>query len=176
MSLKVLDALYDLARSQKSDINEHCEWLKDLASQCECIVEFGVRGGVSTVSLLAGQPRFLYSYDINDCDVERFEKNSGSTIFKFTQGDSRQVTIPVCDLLFIDTDHSYSVLKKELDKHHSRVKKWILMHDTVLFGEKGMTEPKGIMQAIKEFLKENDAWKIKEERLNNNGMMLLERK
>ena len=45
---------YERARSTPSDINEHCETLRRLASECEHATEFGMRHGVSTVALLAG--------------------------------------------------------------------------------------------------------------------------
>ena len=52
-----LDQLFEKARSTKSDINEYCDKLRELAAQAESVVEFGMRNGVSTVAPLAGQPR-----------------------------------------------------------------------------------------------------------------------
>jgi hypothetical protein len=42
--------LLEKARSTKSDINEHCDKLRELAAQADSVVEFGMRHGVSTVA------------------------------------------------------------------------------------------------------------------------------
>ena len=51
------EQLFENARSTRSDINEHCDKLRELAGQAASVVEFGMRHGVSTVALLAGQPK-----------------------------------------------------------------------------------------------------------------------
>ena len=48
----------------KSDITEHCDKLRELAVQADSVVEFRMRHGVSTVALLAGQPKQMISYDL----------------------------------------------------------------------------------------------------------------
>ena len=45
-----LEQLFEKARSTKSDINEHCDKLRELAAQADPVVEFGMRHGVSTVA------------------------------------------------------------------------------------------------------------------------------
>ena len=60
-----LQDMFQKARSTPSDINEHCDKLRELASQSETVIEFGMRHGVSTVALLAGQPKRMISYDLN---------------------------------------------------------------------------------------------------------------
>ena len=51
------EQLFENARSTRSDINEHCDKLRELAAQAESVVEFGMRNDVSNVALLAGQPK-----------------------------------------------------------------------------------------------------------------------
>ena len=51
------EQLFENDRSTKSDINEHCDKLRELAGQAASVVEFRMRHGVSTVALLAGQPK-----------------------------------------------------------------------------------------------------------------------
>ena len=74
---------------------------------------------------------------------------------------------------------------KELKKHANKVKKYIVLHDTTLFGDcddEGMqfSHPDryhpikhGLNLAIKELLEENENWKIKEIKTNNNGVTIL---
>ena len=48
-----LEDMFQKARNTPSDINEHCDKLRELASQSETVIEFGMRHGVLTVALLA---------------------------------------------------------------------------------------------------------------------------
>jgi 3',5'-cyclic AMP phosphodiesterase CpdA len=43
---------------------EHCDKVRELAAQADSVVEFGMRHGVSTVALLAGQLEQMISYDL----------------------------------------------------------------------------------------------------------------
>ena len=47
------------------------------------------------------------------------------------------------DLLFVDTWHVYAQLKRELDTHGHHVRKYIVLHDTTLDGDKGTSVRKG---------------------------------
>ena len=86
------------------------------------------------------------------------------------------VEIEPTDLLFIDTLHNYSQLKKELELHAGNVKKYIIFHDTVTYGFVGESgDPKGIAFAINEFLNENPGWYVREQWMNNNGLLVVAR-
>jgi hypothetical protein len=93
------------------------------------------------------------------------------------------------DLLFIDTYHVYDHLKKELEMHSSKARKFIIMHDTTTFAFRGevqvynstvapenRTQPKGLWPAVTEFLETNQEWQILEKFDNNNGLTILSRK
>jgi hypothetical protein len=164
-----LDAEFELSRSTPSDINEHCHVLRDLAARANHITEFGVRTGLSTISMLAARPRFMRSYDNNPLtDVEHILKLVPSgTDFRFQVGDSRVVMIEPTDLLFIDTEHDFETLIAELRWNASKVSRRIACHDTETFP--------GCMDAIKAFISENNEWRILNHYLNNNGMTVLER-
>lgn len=63
------------------------------------------------------------------------------------------------DLLFIDTYHRYESLKRELELHPPKARKWIILHDTVAFGRSGEGgDSKGLMAAVEEFLAANPQW------------------
>ena len=84
-------------------INEHCDKLRQLAAQADSVVEFGMRHGVSTVALLAGQPRQMISYDLHQDPVaDLLKSRQGATAFSFVQGDSLSVDIEPCNVLFTD--------------------------------------------------------------------------
>jgi glycosyltransferase involved in cell wall biosynthesis len=61
------DALFAARRATPSDINEHLDVLKALATGKASVTEFGTRGGNSTVAFLAAQPDRLTCYDLNPC-------------------------------------------------------------------------------------------------------------
>lgn len=161
-----------------SDINEHLPLLRTLSSQCDLVVELGMRHCVSTTALLAGQPKKLITVDINFSDVYNVLKDIRcDTTLEFSQGDSRNDHhVPDgVDLLFVDTLHRYDQIVTELHVHAAKVKRWIAFHDTISFGQHGEGGGIGILPAISEFLKENNTWAIAYHATNNNGLLVIER-
>lgn len=167
-----------------SDINEHLPTLKKYSEEVDSVVEMGVRWVVSTWAFLAGKPKTMTSIDINnplkhDVSIEKVEKiaEEAGISYKFVEGDTTKIEIQECDLLFIDTWHVYDQLKKELELHGNKAKKYLILHDTATFAEKGQSAGyKGLQPAIDEFLKENPHWSVKEVFTNNNGLTILERR
>ena len=173
---------YNYLCSKSSDINEHLPTLKRYSEGLDTVIEFGVRRIVSTWAFLAGSPNKLISYDINHpsvfgADIEEvyFASKACGVEFEFIEGDTRKISIPDCDMLFIDTLHEYVQTRAELNKHAKNVKKYIAFHDTVTFCHTGESGGLGICHAIEEFLSENNEWKIKEVFNNNNGLTIIER-
>src|SRR3990167_10837759 len=143
-----------------SDINEHLPTIRKYALLCDTIIEMGVRGMVSTWALLAGYPLQMASLDIVDpaehqgdvVETKKVAKKHG-IIWDFLKMSSLDFQFRRAELLFIDTIHTYEQLIKELDLHAPRTTKYIIMHDTN-FPE--------MQKAIKEFLTNNNDWKVKE--------------
>ena len=184
---------YNRCKDTPSDINEHIPTLKEYASMCEHITEMGVRSVVSTWAFLEANPKKLISIDINPCpidDAARLAKQAGID-FTFIKGDTSNpdFVIEETDLLFIDTWHVYPQLKKEFELHSSKAKKFIILHDTTTFGERGegitkfnietgqveYTPYPGLWPAVEEFLIDNSEWSLKERYTNNNGLTILQR-
>jgi hypothetical protein len=183
-NMQTLEEIYEKNASTPSDINEHLPTLKKYAQECETIVEMGVRTIVSTWAFLSGNPKKLISvdykypidYNSNDLPIVENIAKEKNIDFSFVLGDTRNLTIPECDLLFIDTLHTYSQIKIELNLHSPKVKKYIIFHDTVSFRHIGENNlDKGIWPAIEEFLSQNPEWKIHEVYENNNGLTVIKR-
>ena len=156
-----LDGTYDTLSktpTEFSTLHDHFPDMKRLAGRCDTIVEFGVwRAHGSTWAFLAGRPKRMISldirYHINIEQVRQVAEDEGID-FHFVLGDSRAFEMPECDLLFIDSDHTYAQMRAEL-KHAPKVRRWILMHDTVTCWEKSInSDEEGIGRAIEEFLEE----------------------
>jgi len=177
-----------------SDINEHLPVLRKYAEECNHVTEMGVRWVVSTYAFLAAQPKRLVSIDMQHPStwnatlnkVESYAKDI-SCNYTFWLTNNLEIEIEETDLLFIDTWHSYKQLKAELNLHASKVKKYIILHDTVLFGEVDELisydafgwvnefEKKGLLPALNEFLEENKEWELHKVLTNNNGLTILKR-
>lgn len=167
---------YEQALSVPSDINEHVPTLRSLAAQCDHVTEFGVRRGVSTVALLYGQPKRLISYDLKTApEVSGLSSRQGECVFEFRQGDSRSVEIEETDMLFIDTTHQAEHTAAELKNAAGKVRRWLVFHDTVTFGEVGDNGSPGILHAIRDFVRSNPEWSVIRDDKNNHGLMVLSR-
>jgi len=182
---KFLSKLYT-----RSDIFEHLSILAQISSKVDSITEFGVRKIVSTWAFLYGCPKNMISIDLvnpsthgeNIEEVYKIAKENGIN-YEFIQGDTRLIDIKETDVLFIDTYHEYNQLKNELFRHGNKAKKYIILHDTELFGIYGQdsetdalnTNLKGLNYAIDEFLVNNPAWSIKFKYPFSSGLTILEK-
>lgn len=175
-----LEAWHAHAHATPHDINEHVPTLRELASQCRHVTEFGMRHGISTVALLAGvkgNGGKLVSHDVHRYpEAAQLEKLGGGS-FEFRQGSSLETDIEETDLLFIDTVHTERQLSAELARHHAKAGRWIVLHDTApgTFGERGEDGGPGLLPAVRAFLKANPGWSVVRHHLNNNGLMVLSR-
>lgn len=183
---------YAHACTHKSDINEHLPVLKAYAEKCAHITEMGVRDVVSTWAFLAALPKKLRCIDIHKSpkiDIPLAMAKMVKVDMKFKEADCLTIKIEKTDLLFIDTLHTYTQLKKELELHAGQVKKYIIFHDVVTYGHtpepaswqtpeimKNYVEnDKGLMPAIEEFLAAHPEWERDAVFTNNNGLLIIRR-
>lgn len=185
------------------DIREHLHVLKQYASECKSVTELGVRWVVSTWAFIAGKPKSLSSFDINNFEIygvshQRIKEAADEVEVNFRFFQENVLTtnkIVETDLLFIDTLHSYKQLKMELYLHANKATKYLIFHDVISFGEHDEGEVKldeawsdelkayysklenntGINAAIVEFLTENRNWIVDKLYTNNNGLLILKR-
>lgn len=187
---------------EPSDINEHLPTLRRYAEGCKHVTECGVRGVTSSYafgSALVGKDgarMIMVDLDTNSA-VSRFmdeaEEEGVDAIF-YKQSDL-DCPLEKTELLFIDTWHVYGHLKRELERWHSYVEKYILLHDTEVDGEHGeaircgsdtrqqsletgIPEEeirRGLRPAVEEFVAAHPEWKVAKVFTNNNGLTVLER-
>lgn len=191
-SLKNLYTIYEQLHNHPSDVNGLFPVLREYASKCDRITEFGVRDFVSTYAFFAGLPKRMVSYDIytsNNLKTAVEVAMQSGISFNFIEHNTLTTTIEETDLLFIDTWHAYKQLSQELKLHGNKARKYILMHDTYTFGVEDAKEEydveqgedlypdkKGLKLAITEFLAENPHWELEAEIADFNGLTILRRK
>ena len=190
------EKINELARN-RSDINEHFPTIIKYGEECDHITEMGVRWICSTWAWLGTAPKDgLVCYDLElpskwggDLQSVVDTAKEYDINFHFHQADVLNIDIEPTDLLFIDTWHVYEQLKAELNRHQSKVKKYICFHDTTTYAHKGegnlsfhehhgvLSQEKGLWDAVTEFLEEyKDDWELVERFTNNNGFTVIKRK
>lgn len=176
-----MSKLMDLFRTycgSKLDISEHLGLLRGLAclEGVETIVEIGFRTGISATALATSGKKVI-SYDIEDCSRHAVPLRRIAPNFEFRRADSLKITIPECDLLFIDSKHTYEQLAAELTLHAPRVSALTALHDTETFAEVGKDGSRpGLMRAWTDFLLKNPEWSLCLSLPNNNGLTILKRR
>lgn len=183
MNTQFIEQQYQKAKNTPSDINEHIEVLYNYALKCDHVTELGVRSVVATWAFLKGAKKYV-GYDMFEHpNMKLIPHEKGSVII----ADVLNVEIEPTDFLFIDTFHTYSQLKKELELHADKAKKYIGFHDTTTFanigetpyegmGGKGVDCGKGLWPAITEFLMSHREWALLYKTDKNNGLTILEKK
>lgn len=195
MAIQDLEKMVNLVYQEEgSDISEHVPTLLKYGHECDHITEMGVRWIRSTWVFLGSAPKKLISYDIQDPSTwnsniqDVYDTAEHYNLdFTFIKANVLEVEIEETDLLFLDTWHSYKQLKAELALHASKVKKYIIFHDTTKFadvdensyevwGNEWKGEGIGIWKAIEEFLESNLEWEIIERFTNCQGLTVIGKK
>lgn len=174
---------YETLCKTPSDIFEHLPILKKYADECDSVYELGVRSIVSTWAFVNSNCTKIISVDIRHPKVhgQSFDQVIASCAalgktFVFIESSSLEVTTEPVDLTFIDTLHVHDLCIEELRKYSKITSKYIIMHDTKLFGESGeMPGTLGLNHSIRQFLNETADWYVKEKFENNNGLTVLAR-
>jgi hypothetical protein len=134
---------YNSLTNTPSDINEHLPVLYKYATECESVLECGVRACISSWAFASGlldnnKPiKKLLLNDIENCekniqDLLISSKYTNLTINYEWKNNLELELTENYDLLFIDTWHIYGQLKRELNKFSPKINKYIIMHDTTI--------------------------------------------
>lgn len=202
---KTIEGRYLEECRKSSDINEHLPVLYRYASDCESVIECGVRGCVSSWALVLGllhnekKRKHILLNDRDECDIsELLQKTANLPIDVQYQwiNDLHMNITSNYDMVFIDTWHVYGQLKRELAKFAPITNKYIIMHDTTVDEIDGEAIRDnhdfylasqlsqipveeilcGLGRAITEFVENNPEWEVREKLTNNNGLTVLKRK
>lgn len=190
--LDFLEAHYSAACSKASAIQPHLPRLRSLATGCEVAIEFGVKRAASSSALLLGAARVI-SYDV--VETKEAVRLAAAVPHRWTYRIQSSLVAPVltCDLLFIDSLHTYEQCAAELVRHANAVERWLIFHDTITFGSIGAQgesgqwrwiytpgqpvphEALGIRPAIDQLMIRDPSWRIHAHYTNSHGLLVLER-
>lgn len=189
---RAIRAWYDHWYARPSAIRAHLPRLQALAAGCGLAVEFGVKRAASSAALLLGAARVV-SYDIVPTpEAIRLQAEAGSR-WDYRIEDSRTAEILACDLLFVDSLHTFAQVDAELRRHAEAVRRYLVFHDTITFGSVGADgetgqhcwqyrpgvpmppEALGIRPAIDALLIRDRSWQIAAHYTDSHGLLVLER-
>lgn len=165
----MINQIFQQACSLPSDINQHLPLLRELGQQVRHVTEFGVRGICSTWAWISAEVEHLHLYDIvhpQDHPDPAVPPYNWDTLVHlrpdvhFHHKSTLECEIYPTELLFIDTLHTGTQLQQELQLHHHKVSKYIVLHDTETYGERGEdpTQP-GLDYALIPFVAQH-RWRV----------------
>jgi len=142
---------YNSLCEKKSNINEHLPTFFKYASNCESVLETGVKDGISNWAFLSGlmqntnnnKQKRLFLNDTSLCYIDELlllsKKTDVKVEYKWINNlDLEFEKNETFDIVFIDSWHVYGQLKRELDKFSKITNKYIMLHDTevdAIYGE-----------------------------------------
>lgn len=178
---------------ESCDINEHYPVIHYLASQCRTIAELGgVREFGTSMLLALSRPERLRTVDPSG-DVTSHENYAklvdfckrANIDYAHVTDDTRMVDLDPVDMLFTDSIHTGEYVKAELLTHAQFVSKYIVIHDTAIYGDLGETghfvngeykRVAGLVHGINEFLDIDNSWTKLYSYGHNNGLIVLGKK
>lgn len=175
--LKTVEAVFDELRPIARDLNEHMDVFRALTQQAKgIVVEFTGRRE-STVAFLAGRPERVISFS-TETDTHCFK--AANLVADTTRFDPRPYAmgniltdLPDNDLCFIDTFHRYGQLLTELNQYAPHCRRFIVLHDTEIYGERGDDGGLGLRLAISEFCGNNPQWAVIDHTKEQYGLTVL---
>lgn len=194
-----IEEYYNKVSTTYSDIYEHVPVHKRLAEECDSVVELGASSMISTWGFLMGlKPRGKY-VGVNNSIPSEETYNTAKRLaeekcisFNFITRDELKIKseeIGECDMLFIDSIHTYCHVTYELETFGHLAKKYITGHDTSYpwdindENDNDRSEypswydrsKRGVLTAFQDFLTRHPEWSLKERKTNNHGFIILER-
>lgn len=183
---------FDYSCAHQTAISVHLPTIRHYAAKCEMACEFGVKYGASSSALLMGAHQ-VHSWDIKATPEAEHLRSIAGPRWEYTIADSRAGIFGHCDLLFIDSLHTYAQVRSELEGTKGHVSKYLIFHDTITFGSVGADgetgrqswnyadhrgesvpdEHLGIVPVIFEFMSQNREWQVEMHDARSHGLLVL---
>ncbi len=140
---------------------------------CESYTEMGINQGATLAAAVLQNLKQVRAYDIKlgwYIEAQQLFENyahDNNIDYKVFEMDTLKCVIEPTDVLYIDTQHRYDHLTKELHLHANKVNKYIIFHDTHT-----MT---GLKRAVNEYVNKTPHWSIVTDCMENVGFMTIAR-
>jgi len=178
-----IEVEYARVCAEPGDINEHLPTIRGLVEAvgptCR-VVELGSRNGVTTTALMAGGPASILCVDTSPgpgaTKLQKYQRKYFPRMrYEVRQGHTEKAEPEDCDVLVVDSDpHTLDHVTDELERHAGRCRRFIVFHDTQIYGEHYGNQP-GIMPAIRKWLAAHPEWTMIRRDKNNNGLSVISR-
>lgn len=168
-----IEQIFEWTSGQERDLDKHLPKLRELATGCQTVVEFSKRRE-SLVAWAASGAKRVVSYNLErDPLVDRVAELC-SNVQVSPRTSDMVPQIEECELLFIDSTHTEDVLTKELNKYHTKVNHYIVLHDTAIYGERGEDgQAGGLRLAMRKFMRANPEWSVVYHTQDQYGLTVL---
>lgn len=170
-----IEDAYQFVRKVPRDFDQHMPKLRELADQCEHVTEFSIRRE-SCIALCASKAKTIISRNSEQTDplMMQIQQALGVRLQHF----DRNVTPPdifETDLLFLNTVHTGERVMQQLQSYAKFVKRYIVLHNTQIYGERGEDGQIGIMVAARGFMRSNPEWSVVYHTIDQYGLTVLSR-
>lgn len=170
-----IEEFFDKVCNTPRDLDKHLPTLRALAEQCEHVTEFSKRRE-SLIAFAAARPAKLVSHNVEQDATAATIRGWALVGVHMDPLQSPDVeTIEPTDLLFIDSQHTKARLAEELAKYGPAVRRWIVMHDTQLYRNKGEDNGPGLVEAIRDYCRANPEWFVSAHTPEQHGLTILSR-
>jgi hypothetical protein len=165
--------VFNWAVDRSDFFNKHMPIIRDLASNCRTVIEI-TRFKETSIALAAGNPRemttYVYGDQATDLVYGRLHRivqdtlerpmtltvNASPTFEKAMA--SLGAELAPCDLLLFKTPHDYHNLAEDLERWHTKVSRFIVLHDTYRNGLLLDDRSPGYIMQLKKFCQAHPEW------------------
>lgn len=180
-----IESLIEWTAGTPRDLNEHVPFIAQMASQCRSVAEFSGRRESAIALLSCVGPIWSYNDEADDLLMalaKQLVKDTPTagitrTLNLTPIGINRslvQVLPEPVDMLFLDTEHNGERATAELNLHAKNVKRYIVFHDTELYGQSG-DNGSGMAAALEEWVEQNPEWFVMHHTSQQYGLTVLGR-
>jgi hypothetical protein len=169
-----------LDKNSKNLYGDHLRELIKYTSKCEHITEIGHNVGHTARAFISHKPKTFRAYDIVDFSNNGIKElcEANEIDYKFKTINSLDINIDEfeqTEFLWLDGNHSFEHVYKELIKFENKVQTYIFSDDIEAEGTPGPTGY-GVLRAFNKFLNYNDKWELEVQNILGPGFIGIKRK
>lgn len=169
--------LFDWVKANPRDLDLHADVLAAVARRADGVVTEITKRRESTMAFAFGGAKEIVSYQL-DQDKRAVDVivAGGVPVRMFGSHGLPAEGIEPTDVLFIDSKHTHEAALAQLLLCGPVVRKFIILHDTVIHGEIGQDGRRpGLLGAVRDFVRGNSEWTVVYHTAVQYGLTILSR-